>query len=71
MKVKRITLEVEVPIRTVAEDEIMQVVREYLDRKGIPHQAQVESKISPNPQIGKATEFDPEQFFLSSVISRY
>jgi hypothetical protein len=67
MKVKRITLEVEVPMCTVAEDEILYAVRGYLERKGLPHQAQVSSEVSPNTQIGNVKDFDDSRYYLTAV----
>ena len=57
MKVKRITIEVEVPMRTMPAEELLALVKQYLDDKGIPHQAQVKYETSPNTQIGKKKEF--------------
>jgi hypothetical protein len=58
MKIKRITLELEVPIRTIEAVTILRLVQNYLDTTGIPHQAQVEARMSPNTRIGNITEWE-------------
>jgi hypothetical protein len=65
MKVKRMTIEVEVPIRTVKSRDLLAVVVDYLDKQNIPHQAQMRFEISPNTRIGKYTEWptDREDFY--------
>ncbi len=53
VRIKRITLEVEVPLHTVEAQTLLEVLRSWLDRQGIPHQEQIASvEMSPNTQIG-------------------
>jgi hypothetical protein len=70
MKVKRITLEVEVPIHTCTSIELLAAVGIYLDEKGVPHQGQIIGvEISPNTCIGDVTEFDTEAFYTVNHVS--
>jgi len=60
MKINRMTIEVEVPVRTVKSRDLLAAVVDYLNKQDIPHQAQMGLEmISPNTQIGKYTEWPP------------
>jgi hypothetical protein len=63
MKIKRMTIQVEVPVRTVKSRELMEIVTNWLNEQGIPHQAQMRFEISPNTRIGDFTEWPTKEFY--------
>lgn len=59
MRIKRITIEIEVPLYTVTSHELIKLVSDFLEVSRLPHQAQVSNlEMSPNIRIGNITDFD-------------